>query len=181
MLRVPNSLNSSCIKSEKDIPYDARVRVEKHWDGNIPEVKKALLIQYLKYLQFIAIRDIHRQRIKKYRLYGRAVSCNNIHQDYDYIEKLANKPLDDFRKFCIWKIFVPYFINVKRLPRLEAFNRTKSWLDRCNSISRLNFNPRWKIDYALDNVGTFHPTYQDRLEYVNKLFYERLKKEGIIC
>jgi hypothetical protein len=38
----------------------------------------------------------------------------------------------------------------------------------------------WRINYALDNVGTFYPTHQDRLENANKLFYQRLKKEGII-
>ena len=76
---------------------------------------------------------------------------------------------------------MPYFINVKRLPRLESSDRIKSWLDRCNSISRLGFNPRWRIDYAINNVGTFRPTRQDRLEDTNKLFYERLKTEGIIC
>ena len=103
----------------------------------------------------------------------------SIH-DYDYIEKLFNKPLDNFRKYCIWRIFVPYFINIKKLSGLETSNKIKLWLDRCNSISRLSFNPRWKIDYAINNVGTFHPTRQDRLEDTNKLFYERLKNEGIL-
>ena len=190
MLRIPSSLNSSYIQFDGgriiDIPYDAKVRIEEYWDGNIPTVGHVLLMQYYNYLQFAIIRDIREQRVRevqyrKGRIYGRPRECINLHHGYDYIEKLFNKPLDDFRKFCIWKIFVPYFINVKRLPRLEAFNRTKSWLDRCNSISRLNFNPIWRIDYALNNVGTFRPTYQDRLEYVNKnKFYERLKKEGII-
>jgi hypothetical protein len=188
-LRVPCSLNSKLVQFDGgriiDIPYDARVRIEKYWDGNTPTVGRVLLMQYYTRLQFAAIRDIREQRVRevqyrKYRhIYGRARECINLH-GYDYIEKLLNKPLDDFRKFCIWKIFVPYFINVKRLPRLEGFNRTKSWLDRCNSISRLNFNPACRIEYAINNVGTFPPTYQDRLEYVNKLFYERLKKEGII-
>jgi len=181
MLRIPCSLNSDYVQFDGgkiiDIPYDARVRIEKYWDGNTPTVGRVLLMQYYNYLQFAEIRDIRKQKVS--RIYGRPGECINL-PGYDYIEKICNEPLDDFRKFCIWKIFVPYFINVKRLPRLETFNRTKSWLDRCNSISRLDFNPRWRIDYALNNVGTFSPT-QDRLEDVNKLFYERLKKEGIIC
>ena len=190
MLRVPGSLNSHCI-DDGVIPPEAKVKIVKHWDGNIPEVKKVLLIQHYNWLQFTAIRDIRRRKAmeieqrawnRKYgRIYGQARVLQKINlHGYDYIEKLLNKPLDEFRKFCIWKIFVPYFINVKRLPRLQAFNRTKSWLDRCNSICRLNFNPTWRINYALDNVGIFYPTHQDKLEYVNKLFYERLKKEGII-
>lgn len=181
MLRIPGSLNSDCIQlDDRDriigIPYDGRVRIEKPWDGNTPTVGRLLLMQYYNYRQFseIAIRNRNRNRI-----YGKAVKCTNLH-DYDYIDKLLNKPIDNFRKYCIWRILVPYFINVKRLPGLEASDRIKSWLDRCNSISRLGFNPRWRIDYAINNVGIFRPTHQDRLEDTNKLFYERLKTEGIV-
>jgi hypothetical protein len=139
-------------------------------------------MQYYNYLQFSAIKDAQEQRRRR-RMYGRAKKCSNIHynHDYNYIDRLFNKPLDNFRKLCIWKIFVPYFVNVKRLSHSEAFNRTGSWLDRCHSISRLNFNPKWKINYALKNVGTFFPPRQDSLADANKLFYERLRKEGVIC
>ncbi|MGA9153702.1 MAG: hypothetical protein WBZ36_24230 [Candidatus Nitrosopolaris sp.] len=188
MLRIPGSLNSNyIIDGGKTIDIDdARVRIEKYWDGNTPTVSNILLMQYYNYLQFAEIRNIRKQKVRevqyrKGRIYGRprVLQKINLH-GYDYIEKLFNKPLDNFRKLCIWKIFVPYFINVKRLSRLEAFNRTKSWLDRSSSISKLNFNPRCKIDYALNNVGTFLPPYQDNLEQVNNFFYERLKREGII-
>ena len=76
---------------------------------------------------------------------------------YGYIEKLRDKPLDDFRKYSIWRVFVPYFINVRGLARLETFNATKSWLDKCNSVYRLDFNPKQKIDEALDRVGNYRP------------------------
>jgi hypothetical protein len=193
MLRVPCSLNSKLVQFDGgviiDIPYDARVRIEKYWDGNTPTVGRLLLMQYYTWLQFAAIRDIQRRKAreveqtawnKKYgRIYGRARDCINLH-DYGYIEKLINKPLDDFRKFCIWKISVPYFINVKRLPRLEAFNRTKSWLDKCNSIARLDFSPKQKIDYELDHVGKFTPIRQYQLKEGHPMLYALLEKEGIV-
>ena len=93
----------------------------------------------------------------------------------------ALNPLNNYRRYCICTVFVPYFINVKRLPRLETFNRTMSWLDICNIVERLDFDAKGRINYALDHVGTFYPTYQDRLEQANKPFYELLKKEGVIC
>jgi hypothetical protein len=180
MLRIPNSINSKLVRFENgrivDIPYDARVRIRESWDSNTPSVGRVVIMQYYNYLQFERIRDVQVQRQR--RIYGRARECFSI-RGYDYIEKLFNKPLDDFRKFCIWRVFVPYFINIRRLSRSEAFNRTKSWLDRCNSVQRLNFSPRWRIDYALNNVGTYPPTHQDKLEEVNKSFYQRLKMEGI--
>lgn len=95
---------------------------------------------------------------------------------------MINKPilLNDFKKYCIWKIFVPYFINVKRLSRLETFNIVKHWLDRSNSICRLNFNPKQKIDYTLTHVGGYWPPHLDKLKEEHPRLYERLEKEGII-
>jgi hypothetical protein len=51
MLRIPCSLNSSYILFDGagrivDIPYNARVRIEKYWDGNTPTVGRVLLMQY---------------------------------------------------------------------------------------------------------------------------------------
>ena len=74
MLRIPCSLNSSYIKLDKgrivDIPYDARVRIEKYWDGNTPTVGRLLLMQYYSYLQFTEIRDVRKQRVS--HIYGRS-------------------------------------------------------------------------------------------------------------
>jgi hypothetical protein len=184
MLRIPGTLNYDCVQFDDKgrimhIPYDARVRIEKYWDANIPIVGRVILMQYYNYLQFSKLKDLQEQRQRRC-MYGRAKGCINLHS-YDYIDRLFNKPIDNFRKLCIWKIFVPYFVNIKRLSHLEAFNRTRSWLDRCNSISRLNFDSKWKINYALKNVGTFFPPRQDSLADANKLFYERLRKEGVIC
>ncbi|MFY9869641.1 MAG: hypothetical protein WAK17_07985, partial [Candidatus Nitrosopolaris sp.] len=40
----------------------------------------------------------------------------------DWIESLYAKSLDDFRKYCSWCIFTPYFINVRKLSRSDVFN-----------------------------------------------------------
>jgi hypothetical protein len=170
LLRIPGSLNSKQVQFDGggriiDIPYDARVRIVQKWNGNIPTVERLLLMEYYNHLQFGVIRDIQRRKTREVeqrswnrRCYGQARECINLH-GYGYIEKLFDKPLGDFRKLCIWRIFIPYFINIRKLPRQEAFNRTKSWLDRCNSKSTLNFNPTKKIDYALNKVCTFTPIH----------------------
>jgi hypothetical protein len=45
MLRVVDSINSKQVQFDEkgriiDIPYYARVRIEKYWDGNIPTGEK---------------------------------------------------------------------------------------------------------------------------------------------
>jgi hypothetical protein len=95
-----------------------------------------------------------------------------------WIEKLLDRPLDDFRKYCIWRVFAPYLVNVRGFSRLDTFNTIKSWLDKCNSEYRLNFNPKQKIDAALDRVGNYRPVSCDKLKEENKLLYVRLE-EGL--
>ena len=119
-----------------------------------------------------------RYRKGKYR-HGRTKECRNY--DYGYIEKLLDKPLEDFRKYCIWRVFVPSYINVKGLSKLQTFDIVDSWLDKCNSIARLDFSPKQKIDYELDHVGEFTPIRADQLKVDHNKLYTRLEKEGIIC
>jgi hypothetical protein len=124
MLRIPGSMNSEIIqfndKGEiNDIPSEAHVRVIRRWDGNKPSIKP-LLTQYYIWLQAAAIRDIQRrrraeQKSRTYRGYRRLGDSSK--KTIDWIEKLLDKPLDDFRKYCIWRVFVPYFINVRGLSR----------------------------------------------------------------
>jgi hypothetical protein len=62
MLRIPFSLNSDYVRFDDkgeiiDIPYDARVRVERPWDGSTPTVGRVLLMEYYNYRQFSEIRD----------------------------------------------------------------------------------------------------------------------------
>jgi hypothetical protein len=55
MLRIPFTLNSKLIQFDGgriiNIPYDARVRIEKRWDANTPSIARDLLIEYRIWLQ----------------------------------------------------------------------------------------------------------------------------------
>lgn len=137
-------------------------------------IRKNSVRQYYIWLQAAAIKDIRRRRdAERYhrRLLGDTIT---------WIEKLRDKPLNDFRKYCIWRVFVPYFINVIGLSRLETFDAIKSWLDKCNSVYRLDFNPRQKIEATLDRVHNYRPVSRDKLQEENNLLYARLKVEGVI-
>jgi hypothetical protein len=54
----------------------------------------------------------------------------------------------DFRKNAINLILVPYLINIKKLRYANAFDIIKEWLNKCDSLRRLdsNFNYRIKSD-----------------------------------
>ena len=152
----------------------------KRWDGDRIHIEPSLLTQYYVWLHVKEVDVIHThieatQSTKRHRKRGYKKK-NTI----DWIEKLLDKPLDNFRKYCIWRVFVPYFINVKGLNRLDAFNATKTWLDKCNSVSRLDFNAKQKIDEELNRVGSYRHIPRDRLKEENNPLYIRLRKEGVI-
>jgi hypothetical protein len=184
MLRIPGSLNSRCVQLDDrgkiigDIPPEAEVRIIQRWDDNRPSIER-LLTPYYIWLQAEAIKEIQRRRREEQKSskYRRRLGDKKT---IGWIERLHDKPLDDFRKYCIWRVLVPYFINNKGLSRLETFNAIKSWLDKCNSLYRLDFNPKQKVNAALDRVYDYHPVSCDKLKEENTLLYARLKAEGII-
>ena len=69
-----------------------------------------------------------------------------------WIEKLLQTPIDDYRKFVVWRILAPYLINIRKCSDDEAFNTIKDWLDRCSSLRRLEFNPNYIIKYNINTA-----------------------------
>jgi hypothetical protein len=185
-LRIPGSLNSKYIKlNDKgepiDIPPEAEVQTMKRWDGNRPDVEP-LLTQYYIWLRVQAVNEI-KERIDRARhpRHHHTKECNTITR-IAWIDKLLDKPINDSRKFCIWRIFAPYLISVRHLPKENAFAKISSWLDGCNSVHRLDFNAKDKINYELDQLEQikYFPIARAKLERVRPSLYKQLRKEGII-
>jgi Primase X len=74
-------------------------------------------------------------------------------QSIDWIEQLLQTPLQEHRKYCIWRILAPYFINVKHLSFDDSYNKIYQWLDRCNELKALDFDPETKINDSLNRAA----------------------------
>ena len=70
----------------------------------------------------------------------------------DWIEQLLQTPLPEHRKYRIWRIFAPYFINVKHLSVDDSYDKIYQWLDRCNELKQLDFDPATKINDSLNRA-----------------------------
>ena len=57
-----------------------------------------------------------------------------------WIEKLLQTPVDDYRKFAIWRILAPYLINIKGSSIEDAFTMIRDWLNKCNSLRQLDLS-----------------------------------------
>jgi hypothetical protein len=84
-----------------------------------------------------------------------------------WIERLEQTSLSDHRKYCIWRILAPYFINIKHLSFDESFNRIYQWLDKCNELRQLDFDPEPRINGALNraiNTNYLPISFDNRLK-----------------
>jgi len=167
MLRVPGTLNRSRVKVEKgriiDIPYEAIVRLDDRWDGNVYRAHHAILTRFYIWLEAEKIKKIERQRAvdaerraKYSKNIGRISKWDIYTKSFDYIGRMLDKPVL-LHNYCIWGVIVPYLKNIKGLKESEISNIVNSWLDKCSSLTRLKFYPVHKIEYELDHVGTYWP------------------------
>ena len=71
------------------------------------------------------------------------------------------------RKYCVWRIFAPYFINVKHLLFSDSYIRISQWLESCSKLRVLNFDPAIKINDSLNrsiNTGYLPISFDNSLK-----------------
>lgn len=194
MVRIPGSYNSKYVQFDKDnvkvvdIPPQSEVKIVQPWDGYRPNIRWLLEGHWVYLIQERndeALRRLHNEQKRlrfEWKYPNRSIDNNRQQTSkIDWIESLYARPLDGYRKYCTTFIFIPYFINVRRLSRSEAFNLVMNWLDRCGSdCKRLDFNPRQKIKESLDNVKKYRPVSKEKLKIRNEPLYLRLKTDGVI-
>jgi hypothetical protein len=167
MLRIPGSLNSK---------NGSHVRIFGEWDGHRPHIK-LLVGTFCAYLKD--------QRIKESQLqYKRQMSCpsKQYNNNIQWIDTLLQTPIEDCRKFVVWRILAPYLINVKMMSVDDAFDMINNWLNECDKLNRLSFYPKEKIREGLRGASKgYYPISFEKLQDENRGLYERLliKREKI--
>jgi hypothetical protein len=88
-------------------------------------------------------------------------------------ERILENPLSDYRKYIIWRILSPYLLNIKKLPKEEAYSVMKDWLDKCNTLEKLNFNAKVKIKEGVKSAQKgYFPISLEKLKEENKALYD---------
>jgi len=190
LIRIPWSYNSKYVQfNDKgevvNLPPQSKVRIIQRWDDYRPNIRWLLEDYWIYLIQERNNETLDRLQAEQKRLrfeskYPSCITDIQRTNRIDWIESLYRKSLDDFRKYCTWRIFTPYFMNVRTLSRTHVFNLILNWLDRCSSVSRLDFNPKREINDSIDSVKKYRPVPQERLKFENEPLYLRLKTEGIL-
>lgn len=89
--------------------------------------------------------------------------------------KLLLTPLDDYRKFVVWRILAPYLINIRKCSADEASNIMREWLDRCRSLRQLDFSPNYIIKHDINSAkrGRYLPISQEKLKTENVIIDDK--------
>jgi hypothetical protein len=128
LVRVPGTINSKCVQE---------VKIIQRWDGQKPAIN-----YLLRYFQMWLINEKIQHRLRDNK---KACIQTANPTMISWIEKLLHTPLDDYRKFVVWRILSPYLINIRKCSVEEASNLIKNWLDKCSKLRPLDFNPNYAI------------------------------------
>lgn len=93
-----------------------------------------------------------------------------------WIEALLKTAIYKDRKYCIWRILVPYLINVRHLEYDDTFNIINKWVRRCSELEPLDFDSDYKIRDAFNRVGSYLPIRFDDLKEENRRLYDIVSK-----
>ena len=167
LLRIPRSINSK---------YNTEVKIIEKWDGYRPSIT-LLIGDFFAYLVDNKIRKEGGLRRKSHYLRNHIQTNPNI---ITWIEKLIDTPIEDGRKYALWKILCPYLVNIKKLEDEETVEILKIWLEQCNKLRKLSFNPDREIKSKLRYVKCYKPISIKTLENDNKNLYLLLKQKLII-
>jgi hypothetical protein len=177
LLRNPFTFNSKCIKQRKD----AGVKIIQRFElSNIPQIKIPLLREFRLY---IAYKDIENKSdvIKQQNTTSSQQSVRGSkEQSYQWIETLLKTPLGDQRKFCLWKILIPYLLNVRKLNENEIIVILLGWLNACNDLKQLYFEPSKRIKYDIENAKSYLPLSKTKIKEENIELYDNVigKNQG---
>jgi Primase X len=161
LVRVPGTINSKCAQE---------VKIIQRWDGLRPAINY-LLREFQLWLinEKIRYKQIDSKTVRTQTANPMMIS---------WIEKLLQTPLDDYRKFVVWRILSPYLINIRKCSTDDASSMIRNWLDRCSKLKSLDFNPNYTIKYNINSArrSGYLPISLEKLRTENVYLYNLLSK-----
>lgn len=111
------------------------------WDGQRPPINYVLM----EFRRHLIQKKMDLLSNKKRTNTTLAPIKDNGIYDIEWIEKLLHTSIADNRKFCLWRISIPYLKNIKKMNGEEITPILLKWLDGCDRCRKLDFNPCQKI------------------------------------
>jgi hypothetical protein len=148
LLRVPGSINSKCLNNRvKRLSGNIKVKVLQKWNRDRVPISREIIEDFRTYLEQKVTDQEHEQEKNNTNQHQKYSNINN--QSIERIEKLLKIPISDFRKNATNLILTPYLVNIKKLSYQQSFDILTDWLQKCNSVRKLDFKPEYLVKSAL--------------------------------
>lgn len=175
LLRIPGTINSKNGKV---------VEIIQKWDGNLPNIRYVAsdFFDYLinKRNEYIKQKEIDNRKKLKFN-YSNCCETNCfLTKKVEWIERLLETPLNDHRKYCMWRILCPYLSNLRKLSTEETIVMLEKWLEKCDNLRKTDFNHRLLIKNNLRYVKSYFPPSRDKLKKDLPELYSILKSKNIV-
>jgi len=170
LVRVPSTFNSK---------NNEEVKIIQRWNGDRPPIQ-CITREFQAYLIQKRIDKLKERKklSESKRRYSSFSPSGRL--EIDWIERLLETPIEDNRKYCLWRILCPYIINVKKVKPYEAEDILKEWLDKCRTVENLTFNPAVYIKNDLRHVGSYRPPKLETLKREKPNIVQLLKAKNIL-
>jgi hypothetical protein len=177
LLRIPYTFNSKNLNiNDENDQIRSEIKIIQEFDkDNIQSINIKLIRDFRLWLA-----DIDLKRKKTSRFQNK--SCEIILKSdkvkkYYWIERLLQTPLPCFRRYCLYHILVPYLINIRKLNSEKCYDVLKTWLEKCNILSKISFNMESEIKTRLIAVKNYEPLSLNKLRNENAKLYYLLNKD----
>lgn len=181
LLRIPFSYNSKSLNSSwvNHKEFDSEISILQEWNGHRPSIKY-LLQDFWDHMIDKSIKDMKYQRtILRHKIDTKVTKFYNRDR-IEWIEKLLQLSIMDYRKHSVILILSPYLVNVKRISYQESYDILSEWLSKCNQIRPLDFNPNCLINSSLNTAISkgIPPMKLDTLKNRNTELYDKMKSQN---
>jgi hypothetical protein len=167
LIRIPGTINSK---------YNQEVRVLQRWDGVRPPIQY-LLRDFRTWLVSEKINDKLEEK-KSFRYRNLKNTNYNWKNTISWIEKLLQMPIEDHRKYALWRIVFPYLFNIRKMSDSQVISIARMWLDKCAKLRPLDFNPNYLIRQNIrnSNKNRYLPISFEKLRTENNELYDIISR-----
>ena len=147
-IRVPGSINGKCLDNRHQrLLGNIKVKILQEWNGVRAPITREFIEDFRTYLEQ---KITYQEQVQENNNTNQHQKYSNINnQSIEWIEKLLDTPISDFRKNATNLILAPYLVNIKKLSYQESFDILIDWLQKCNSFKKLDFKPDYLAKHAL--------------------------------
>jgi hypothetical protein len=175
LVRIPRTLNSKCL-SNGLTETESEVKIVQEWNGYRPPIQFVT-----KHFRRWLLQEELRKKKTVRRTSKKTIFYSGFYPNMiPWIDKLSKTPIEDYRKYCLWRILIPYLVNVKRLPSETCFATLETWLEGCNRLRKVDFGT-YTVKIYFMNVKTYLPIPKERLKQEQQALYGVLKSRGVLC